>query len=536
VLAPVLEDAAGRIITQADLLAGVSDRDDSSLTITSLTINTGGGTLTSNGDGTWTYVPAANDDTSVTFDYTASDGSLTSSSTATLDITPVNDEPLLDLNGSASAGTSTTLNYTAGSAAAVIAPNGIVTDIDSPNFDGGLLEVSFPGGGTADDQLTIFNQGTGAGQIGISGTDVTYGGVVIGSFTGGQNGSQLFVTLNANATQAAVSALVADIYYSNATSGAATKTVNFLLMDGDGADNGGDDIGTATATINVTAAAPVVANIKFVPNGTDFSAALPNPGEQIGSFVAYDAAGNVIVGATFSVTAGSSGSLTVDSSGLVTGGLGNGDVFNFSVTSGGRTETVHVEVGNGSNNTISGAGNDIDIMFGFNNTDTLNGNDNDDALYGNNDTDILNGGDNDDFLIGGANNDTLNGGNGNDYLRGGAGNDTLNGGAGADLFVFNLAPNSTSNHDTIQDFDASGVDKILLEDTVFTAIGPTLDATEFRASAGGNAADANDFILFDTTTGNLYYDADGNGAGTKLLIATLTVTTGTFDPGDIIIG
>jgi Ca2+-binding RTX toxin-like protein len=292
---------------------------------------------------------------------------------------------------------------------------------------------------------------------------------------------------------------------------------------------------TETATANVTVSGPTAANIEFVPNGNDFNTALPNPGDQIGSFVAFDATGNAIPGATFSVTAGSTGSLTVDSSGLVSGGLANGDTFDFSVTSAGVTETVHVQVGNGTANNISGTGNDIDILFGFNNSDTLSGGSNDDTLYGNNDTDTLNGGDNNDFLIGGNANDTLNGGNGNDYLRGGIGNDVLNGGTGNDLFVFNVAPSAT-NSDTIQDFNASGVDHIGLDHSIFSAIGTTLDATEFRASAGGNAADANDYILYDTATGNLYYDADGSGGGAKVLIATVSLPglTGTVDPTDFI--
>ena len=50
--------------------------------------------------------------------------------------------------------------------------------------------------------MSIWNQGTGIGQIGISGSDVTYnfgaGAVVIGTFTGG-SGSPLVVNLNANA-------------------------------------------------------------------------------------------------------------------------------------------------------------------------------------------------------------------------------------------------------------------------------------------------------------------------------------------------
>ncbi len=59
-----------------------------------------------------------------------------------------------------------------------------------------------------------------------------------------------------------------------------------------------------------------------------------------------------------------------------------------------------------------------------------------------------------------------------------------------------------------------------------------LDASELRISNGGNAADGNDFINDDSTTGNLYYDADGNGAGGRMLFATLVGLTGTLDSSD----
>ena len=47
---------------------------------------TGAGELVDNGDGTWTYTPALDDDSAVTFSYTVSDGALTAAGTATLDI------------------------------------------------------------------------------------------------------------------------------------------------------------------------------------------------------------------------------------------------------------------------------------------------------------------------------------------------------------------------------------------------------------------------------------------------------------------
>jgi VCBS repeat-containing protein len=91
VLDAIAEDSGARLITQAELLAGASDVDGDSLVVTSLGIAAGDGTLVDNLDGTWTYTPAADDDTSVTFNYTVSDGSLTDSSTATMDILPVDD-------------------------------------------------------------------------------------------------------------------------------------------------------------------------------------------------------------------------------------------------------------------------------------------------------------------------------------------------------------------------------------------------------------------------------------------------------------
>ena len=55
-----------------------------------------------------------------------------------------------------------------------LTPAATVSDSDSANFDAGTLTVDFTAGGTANDRLAIRNQGTGTGEIGVSGTDVTY--------------------------------------------------------------------------------------------------------------------------------------------------------------------------------------------------------------------------------------------------------------------------------------------------------------------------------------------------------------------------
>ncbi|WP_299417690.1 VCBS domain-containing protein, partial [uncultured Sulfitobacter sp.] len=84
-----------RTITSAQLLTGATDPDaNAALTITDLTLTSGNGTLDDNGDGTWAYTPALNDNSAVTFSYTVSDGTLTATSTAGLDLTPVNDAPV----------------------------------------------------------------------------------------------------------------------------------------------------------------------------------------------------------------------------------------------------------------------------------------------------------------------------------------------------------------------------------------------------------------------------------------------------------
>ncbi|MDX8482956.1 cadherin-like domain-containing protein [Mesorhizobium sp. VK24D] len=93
-LSSITEDAGTLLISQSDLLANATDVEGDSLTASGLTITSGAGSLVDNGDGTWSYTPAPNDDTDVSYSYTVNDnhgGSIAGS--AHLDITPVNDAP-----------------------------------------------------------------------------------------------------------------------------------------------------------------------------------------------------------------------------------------------------------------------------------------------------------------------------------------------------------------------------------------------------------------------------------------------------------
>lgn len=136
--------------------------------------------------------------------------------------------------------------------------------------------------------------------------------------------------------------------------------------------------------------------------------------------------------------------------------------------------------------------------------------------------DTLSGLGGNDRLIGFGGNDILDGGDGDDLLQGGIGSDQLTGGTGADLFRFdtNLAP---SNIDIITDFE-QGVDIIQLSRAVFS----TLPLGALAASAfgvGTVAQNADQRILYDPTTGALYYDADGDGAAAAVQFATVSPLT-----------
>ncbi len=129
-------------------------------------------------------------------------------------------------------------------------------------------------------------------------------------------------------------------------------------------------------------------------------------------------------------------------------------------------------------------------------------------------------------LRGAAGNDTISAGAGNDVLAGGAGNDLLTGGTGSDFFRFDTAPNSSSNRDRVADFNPTA-DTFQLENAVFTKLGTTtgaMNAAFFKSIATGGATDANDYVVYNHTTGVLYYDANGsmNGLTDAVQIAVLT--------------
>jgi Ca2+-binding RTX toxin-like protein len=131
---------------------------------------------------------------------------------------------------------------------------------------------------------------------------------------------------------------------------------------------------------------------------------------------------------------------------------------------------------------------------------------------------VGNGSDN--LMTGGTGANVLEGKGGNDTLDGGEGSDTLSGGAGADHFVFSAALDR-AGVDLIKDFKPVE-DTIALSRAVFDPGGEpgTLSASAFTVGTG--ATDALDRIVYDSRTGDLFYDPDGIGGAGKVRFAQLT--------------
>ncbi|HEY1376237.1 MAG TPA: peptidoglycan DD-metalloendopeptidase family protein [Gemmataceae bacterium] len=128
------------------------------------------------------------------------------------------------------------LAYNFGALPVPIAPAATLTDSNSANFGGGQLVVEFASNGATTDRVAVANQGTGPGQVGFSGTTVTYGGTPVGTTAVGVGPNMLVVFFNAAATPAAVQAVMRAVTYANVspTPLTAPRWVRFTVTDDTG--------------------------------------------------------------------------------------------------------------------------------------------------------------------------------------------------------------------------------------------------------------------------------------------------------------
>ncbi len=215
----------------------------------------------------------------------------------------------------------------------------------------------------------------------------------------------------------------------------------------------------------------------------------------------------------------------------------------------------NVLVGNGAPNVLDGGAGD-DALAGGGGADTLLGGAGNDTLDGGRGADVLAGGPGDDRYrvdhrldrveeAAGGGNDTVTStvsfvlpefvenlvllgsldarGSGNalaNRIEGNAAANRLWGGAGADRFVFAHAP-APGVVDVVLDLVA-GTDLLVLDGDAFGSLpAGALSPGAFLAGPGVVAADAGDRLLYDTLTGVLSFDPDGDGAAAALAFARI---------------
>jgi serralysin len=163
---------------------------------------------------------------------------------------------------------------------------------------------------------------------------------------------------------------------------------------------------------------------------------------------------------------------------------------------------------------------ELSTAYGNSGSDVLKGSQLADWIEGKGGHDEIRGRAGGDTLVGSSGDDAIFGGAGADTIHGRSGSDVMTGRKGADTFVFDRAP-GPDNIDTITDF-APGIDKIQLDDAIFTAIGAVGALAVGAFALGTVALEADDRILYDAATGDLAYDEDGMGAIAPVVFAKLT--------------
>ena len=221
-------------------------------------------------------------------------------------------------------------------------------------------------------------------------------------------------------------------------------------------------------------------------------------------------------------TDGDDGITGDEANNLIDGGSGNdaidGGAGKDTIDGGAGTDTiiyqfapseVTVTLGEAeAEGTASDGTGGMDFLF---NLENVIGSEFNDRITGNSGNNSLTGRDGDDVISGGA---------GDDFITGSNGADILTGGEGSDRFFY---LNPSEGGDTITDF-AEGTDKIVLVSVGFNGL-TAGELPESRFALGSSATTAEQRLVFDDASGELFYDVDGSGGTAAELVATLTGVT-----------
>ena len=452
------------------------------------------GTVTINPDGTYTYTPDADFNGADSFTYLVSDGrGGTTIATATVDIAPVADAPVIDVSPAAGAED-------------LAIPLTIAADVPGSEDLASVTIAGVPAGATlsagidngdgtwtfaGDDldelaSLTITPPANSSRDITLQVTATsTDGGVATASVP-------VAVAAVADQPILQVSNTSIDISGNDRFTGSNVADTlvggggNDMLIGGGGADvlyGDANLIGALTVPIDIQAALADVdgseslgVTVTGVPDGATLSA-----GSDLGGG-AWALAPGELEGLTMTVPEDYGDDfqfqLQATASALDTDpDSGTTDTASTTVP-----VTVAYATGEPGDDVLSGGGGD-DVLYGGAGGDDLSGDAGADVLYGEAGADSLSGGGGADVLYGGADNDVLTGGIGTDTLHGEAGDDQLAGGADADA-LYGGAGNDVLRGDGGNDVLSGGAG-----DDTLVGGGGTQDSFVFQAGGGHDIVD-----------------------------------------------
>ena len=348
----------------------------------------------------------------------------------TFNVVPINDAPVLDLNVN-EMGTGATLSYAENDPVAPIAPDATVNDVDHPDYENGRLSVRITNGVDGEDELSIINQGTGAGEIGYASGIITYEGVgsaiwCLREYRVRQSPSTWISTKQASRPpQSRRWSGRSATGISSDDPSAASRDVEFSLQEPT-ASGALTTVSTATITVAPVDDVAVARNDAFT---TDAVTTIAGPGANV--FADNGAGVDTDPDSALTVTAVAGGTIGMQFA-LPSGALltlnANGT---FSYDPNGAFDATPAP-GSGASNQPDQDSFIYELAGGSTATVTI----------------AINGLDSNDFLLGTAGPDTLTGGIGNDiingladddFIDGGQGTDTMSGGAGNDTYIVDNA-------------------------------------------------------------------------------------------------
>ncbi len=496
-------------------LISVSDADNSSLTsyqisvthgiltlsgTTGLTISAGANaSATMTFSGTITninaalagliYTPTADYNGTDTISITSNDGVATDTDSIVLNITAVNDAPIL-------AGVNATTAYVQNDSAAIIDSTITTpTDVDDTNMESATIAITAGG------------DFVGAGGIDSLNYSTLYG------VTGAYDSNTGILTLTGSATKAEYELILESITFSSTSATSGNRTISYTINDGT------DNSNTQTATITYGLAPTLIglltdqntaANQAASAWTFDGSTAFGGAGNY--SLTTTDQLGNTVTG--FSINS-STGIITntalipntttayIFTVTRTNGSTAVSETFDLFTNAGALTYT-----GTTGNDTVTTNtriwGNDGDDSLGTNNNSTLHGGEGNDTIYsGGVGTRVYYGGAGDDIITGSSTTDTIYAGSGSDTITGGSGTDFISGGTGVDRFYYSgIADSTVAGRDTINDFSQSSGEKIYITnsfDKIHAGDGTSADTAISGISDG-------DLVWYQSAGNTFVYD------------------------------